>query len=171
MRELREGGVGERSARILEERARALARPLAPPTWGTAIEAITFALGKERYALESRYLQAVFRLQRFSPIPGAAPPIVGVTAWRGDLLTILDLRQLLGVQASGVSDQSRVLVLGEARAAFGILADAVAELVTLPLSAIRPPAEGVAMRREYLRGITGTALLVLDAAHLLKLHG
>lgn len=171
MRGDREGEGGDRNARILEERARALARPLAHPAWGTAIEAITFALGRERYALESRYLQAVFRLQRFAQLPGAAPPIAGVTAWRGDLLTILDLRHLLGVPASGVSDQSLVLVLGETRAAFGVLADTVAELVTLPLSAIRPPAEGVAMRREFLRGITGEALLVLDAAQLLQLHG
>lgn len=156
---------------ILEERARALARSEAPPAWGAAIEVVTFTLGAERYALETRYLQAVARLQALTPIPGATPPIFGVTAWRGELLTIMDLRQLLGIRDGGLNDLSRLLVLGEARAAFGLLADTVADLVTLSVSAIRPPPEGVAIRREYLRGITGEALLVLDAVELLQLHG
>lgn len=161
----------ESAHRILEERARALARSETPPAWGATIEVVTFALDRERYALEMRYLQAVARLQALSPIPGAAEPIFGVSSWRGELLTIMDLRQLLGVPGAGLNDMSRVLVLGEGRAAFGLLADAVDELRTLPLSAIRHPPEGVAVRREYLRGITGDALLVLDAVELLKLHG
>lgn len=159
----------ERARRILDERARALARPITPPAWGATIEVITFALGNETYALESRYLQGVFQLQELSLI-GGAPPIFGVTVWRGELLTILDLRRLLGVPAAALSDLSRVLVLGEARAAFGILADDVVELVTLPVATIGPPAEGVAAERRYLRGITGEAVLVLDAAKLLQLH-
>lgn len=160
-----------RARRILEERARTLAQPPSPPAWGNSIEALTFALGNETYALEARYLQAIFRLRQLSPIPGGTPPIFGVTAWRGDLLTILDLRQVLGVSARGLNDLSHVLVLGEAQGVFGVLADSVAELVTLPVSTIRPPAEGVAVRREYLRGITGEAVLVLDVAALLRLHG
>jgi purine-binding chemotaxis protein CheW len=161
----------DRARRILEERARALARPESPPAWGASIKVITFALGRERYALEMRFVHSVARLQSLSPIPGAIPPIFGVTSWRGELLTIMDLRQLLGLPAGGLSDQSRVLVLGEGRAAFGVLADAVHEFLTLPLPAVRPPPEGVADRREYLRGITGEALLVLAADELLKLHG
>jgi chemotaxis signal transduction protein len=64
-----------------------------------------------------------------------------------------------------------VIVLGEDRPAFGILADAARELVTLPASDVRDPQEGVAAKREYLRGITGDAVLVLEATKLLQLHG
>lgn len=161
----------DRSQRLLAERARSPVRPLVPPSRDGAIEIVTFALGSERYALEARYLQSVFRLHDLVPIPGAPPPVFGITTWRGELLTVLDLRELLNVAARGLSDLNHVLVLGERKAAFGILADAIMEMLTLPTAAIRPPAEGVAVRREYLRGITADTTLFLDAAEILQLHG
>jgi chemotaxis signal transduction protein len=94
-----------------------------------------------------------------------------VAAWRGDLLTILDLRTTLGIRVRGLTDLSRVVVVGEEAVRFGILADAIHELVEVPVHEIRLPREGVAANREYLRGLTGDALLVLDAARILQLHG
>lgn len=167
------GEVGvppERERQVLEERARALARPATPPTVGGTIEAITFALANEVYALESRYVVEVFRLAELALLPGAEPPVFGVTAWRGELLTILDLRQVLGVPVAALNDLSRVIVLGAERPAFGILADAVRELVTLDAAAVREPPEGVAAKREYLRGTSDDAVLVLDAEQLLQSH-
>jgi purine-binding chemotaxis protein CheW len=156
---------------VLEERARLLARPAAPPLAGDTLEVVTFALANETYAVESRYVLAVFRLTDLSPLPGAEPPVFGVTVWRGELLTILDLRAALGLSVTALNDLSRVIVLGEERPAFGILADAARELVTLPASDVREPPEGVAAKREYLRGVTPDAMLVLEATKLLQLHG
>jgi purine-binding chemotaxis protein CheW len=97
--------------------------------------------------------------------------VFGVTAWRGELLTILDLRAALGLSITALNDLSWVIVLGEDRPAFGILADAVRELVNLPAFAVREPPEGIAAQREYLRGVTPDAVLVLEATKLLQLHG
>lgn len=160
----------ERVRQVLEERARVLARPAAPPPAGDTLELITFVLADELYALESRYVVEVFRLADLSPLPGARPPVFGVTAWRGELLTILDLRPMLGLSVGALNDLNRVIVLGEERPAFGVLADAVRELVNLPASAVRDPPEGVAAEREYVRGVTGDAVLVLDAKELLRRH-
>lgn len=160
----------ERARQVLEERARALARPVAQPSSGDTLELLTFALANEVYAVESRFVAAVFQLIDLSPLPGAKPPVCGVTAWRGDLLMILDLRASLGLSVAALNDLSRVIVLGEERPAFGILADAVRELVNLPASAVREPPQGVAAQREYLRGVTGDAVLVLDAEQLLRMH-
>ena len=156
---------------VLEERARALARPVGTPAPIDALETVTFALANERYAIESRYVFEVFRLEELSPLPGAKPPVFGVTAWRGELLTILDLRTVLGLPVTALNDLSRVLVLGADRPAFGILADAVHDVVALPASEVRQLPEGVAAKREYLRGITGDTVLVLEATKLLQLHG
>jgi purine-binding chemotaxis protein CheW len=160
----------EDARRVLEERARALARPPAPPLAQHTVELLTFALASETYALESRFVIQVFRLQELSPLPGAQPPVFGLTPWRGGLLTILDLRQVLGVPATSLDDLGRVIVLGDERPAFGVLADAVHDLVSVPAAAIRAPQEGVAARREYLRGVTGDAVLVLAAEALLRSH-
>ena len=154
---------------VLEERARALARPSRTPAPIDDLEAITFALANERYAIESRVVFEVFRLEDLSPLPGAKPPVFGVTAWRGELLTILDLRTVLGLRVTALNDLSRVLVLGADRPAFGILADAVHDVVTLPASEVRQLPEGVGPKREYLRGVTANAVLVLHAEQVLRL--
>jgi purine-binding chemotaxis protein CheW len=155
---------------VLEERARALARPAAPPKAAGALEAVTFFLTDERYAIESRYVIEVRRLTELALLPGAKPPVFGVTAWRGGPLAVLDLRPLLGVSATALNDLGHLVVLGEGRAAFGVLADGVGELVELSASEVHAPPAGVAVHREYLRGVTGDALLVLDAARLLAAH-
>lgn len=156
---------------VLEERARALARPVGTPAPSDELEAVIVALANERYAIESRYVFEVFRLVDLSPLPGANPPVFGVTAWRGELLTILDFRGALGLSVAALNDLSRVIVLGQDRPAFGILVDAVHGLVTLSDSEVREPPEGIAAKREYLRGVTADAVLVLEATKLLQLHG
>jgi purine-binding chemotaxis protein CheW len=155
---------------VLEERARRLARPPAPPPAGEMLDVMTFALANETYAVESRYVHEVFRLVDLSPLPGAEPPVFGVAAWRGELLTILDLRAALGLSVAALNDLSRVIVIGESRPVFGILADAVRELIRLPAAEVRQPPEGAAAPREYLRGVTADAVLLLDAKQLLRLR-
>ena len=42
--------------------------------------------GEERFAVEARHVVEVFRLAELTTLPGAPPPVAGVTAWRGGLL-------------------------------------------------------------------------------------
>ncbi len=67
------------------------------------------------------------------------------------------------------SDLSRILVLGNERAEFGLLVDAVQEVLHLRLEdVLEPPASLQGLGRECLRGVTGDALIVLDGAALLQ---
>jgi purine-binding chemotaxis protein CheW len=165
-----EQAAPERVRQVLEERARALARPGHAEPPDDTFEVVLFDLEGETYALEANAVWEVFRLEALSPLPGARPPVFGVTSWRGAVLTILDLRQVLGLTAGGVTDLSRVILLGTVRPAFGILADAVRELVVLRRHEVREPPQGVALKREYLAGITGDAVPVLAAHELLRQH-
>ena len=155
---------------MLASRARALARSTTIESQGDAIEVVTFALATERYAVESRFVMEVCQLTDLALLPGAAAPAIGVTAWRGGLLTVLDLRPLLGVPADALNDLGRVIVLGEGRAAFGILADAVLTVIHLRVSEVREPAERASPKRDFVRGTTGEALILLDAGKLLRFH-
>jgi purine-binding chemotaxis protein CheW len=160
----------DRARAVLEERARALARPLqvAAPEAAT-LRLVTFGLANERYAIEARHVREVVRLTGYTPVPGAPDFLLGVMNLRGEVVAVLDLGKFLGAAARGVSDLSRVLVLGGDRPEFGVLADAAHDVVTLPADAIREPPPSVAgIGREYLLGVTADALVVLDAAVLLR---
>jgi purine-binding chemotaxis protein CheW len=159
----------ERVREVLEERARALARPAIPPSAGDALELVTFSLANETYAIESRSVMAVFRLTELSPLPGAEPPVTGVTVWRGELLTILDLRPLVGLSVTALNDLSRVIVLGVDRPELGVLADAVLSIVTVAASEVQQLPQGGPTRQEYLRGVTPAAVVLLDGERVLHL--
>jgi len=159
----------ERATAIMDARARALARVPAPPRRAdTSLEVVLFALGRERYAIEARFVREVARLVDFTPVPGTPDFIVGVTNLRGDVLALVDLRRFFGVAPQDLTDQSRAIVLGRDRVEFAILADAAHGLTDLASDDLVPPAGEVsALGRSFLRGVTAEALLVLDGAALL----
>ena len=159
----------ERVRALMDERARALARPPAQSEETDAIAVMTFALGTERYAIETEYAREVVRLTDFSPVPGAPDFVLGVTNLRGEVLYLVDLRTFFDVPSKGLTDLSRIVVVGIETAEFGILVDEAFEMATLRPNDVVPPSESVAgIGREYLLGVTREALIVLDGAALLR---
>lgn len=157
---------------ILRARARELARPAVAEASGDEREIITFALGGDRYGVESHRLREVFRPRDLALLPGAEPPLYAVTPWRGGLLTILDLRGMLGLRGTGITDLSHVLVLGAERTSLGVLIHTVHEIVRFEEDAlVQPPARRSLQGDEPLLGMTREGVLVLDAAMLLQRYG
>ena len=130
---------------------------------------LVFTLARERFALPSRHVLAVARLRAMTPLPGAAPPVVGLTGWRGLVLTLADLRGITGAATGGLDDLGHVIVLGDARPIVGLLADAVLETTRVADADVRPLPAGRGADVRVLRGVTRDALLVLDVPALLAL--
>lgn len=160
----------ERARAVMEERAGVLARvPARAPHAAEVLGVVTFALGNERYAIETCHVREVVRPGEFTPVPGGPDFLVGLLNLRGDILAVFDLRKFFGVGAQGLTDLSRVVVLGSERVEFGVLADAVHEVTALRLDEVlQPPGSVAGFGREYLRGVTAAALLVLDGEVLLR---
>jgi purine-binding chemotaxis protein CheW len=160
----------ERTRRILEERARLLARP--PPVEVRAadrLELLVFSLSGETYALETRSVREVARFADFTTVPGASPFLLGVTNLRGEILPVFDLRRLAGIAPKGLTDLSRLLVLGQDRKELGLLADDVREVKRMRREEILdPPEELAAIGRGLLLGVTKEAEIVLDGEGLLR---
>jgi purine-binding chemotaxis protein CheW len=155
------------SREVLRERARQLARVIAePPRAGEVLELVGFVLAGERYAIESRFVREVARLTRFTPVPGTPGYVLGVTNLRGEILALFDLRHLLGVVTEGVTDLGRVVVLGESRREFGLLADAASEILYVPGASLAQPE--TAWGRAYLQGVTPDGVVGLSGEALLR---
>jgi purine-binding chemotaxis protein CheW len=154
---------------ILAERARLLARvPAAPPSATEALTVVTFALGNERYAVESRFLREVVRVTDITPVPDTPEFLAGVTNVRGEILALVDLRKLFGIAVTGLTDLSRIVILGLERAEFGLLADAVHEVTILRRDdLLEPPGPVAGISPDYSLGVTEDALIVLDGEALL----
>jgi|SRR5579883_472875 len=151
----------ERAARLLEERARALARvPEAEAAPRSAIEVVVFPVGAERYALETRFVLEVATRPPLTRVPGAPPRLAGVVPWRGETLAVFAL-----VEGAPPSDPRSVVVLGRARPELGLLADGGGEVRAVDAAALAPPPESAGALPA--RGVTADAVLVLDGAALL----
>jgi purine-binding chemotaxis protein CheW len=154
---------------VLEERARKLARPLAnDATQAAGIDMLTFSVSRERFAIDSRYVFAVFMLVDLVPLPGATAPVVGVTRWRGDVLTVIDLRGLVGAATNALDDLGRVIVVGASNPEFGILADTLGDIARLDTARLYPPtANRPREAHAMLLGVTADAIHVVDVVALI----
>lgn len=160
----------EKAREIMDKRAETLAQvPDQPPDSSEILEVITFPLGKERFALETAFVREVYRAGDITPLPGSPPFVVGLTNLRGQVLAVMDLRRFFGMAETQAGKHQQIVVLGRERVEFGIQVDDVYEVANLRLEEIfEPPGSVAGAARDYLRGVTQSALSVLDGAALME---
>jgi purine-binding chemotaxis protein CheW len=156
---------------LLRARAARLARVPAPERDVATFEAVVFSVGGESFALAASCVLQVAVLRELTPLPGAPVPLFGVTHWRGDILTVLDLREPLGVSTRGIADMARLLVIGGPERTFGVAVDRVTEMVAVAPTQLRPLPAAAAARASLLLGMTESGVLVVDAAALVDRYG
>lgn len=154
---------------VLRNRARALARSVERADDAQAfLPVLEFRLGGERYAIETRYVVEVLPLQMLTPLPCTPPFIAGLVNVRGRIVTVLDLKKLFGLPESGLTDSHRVIHVEGHGIDLGLLADTGVALQRIGLAALHPPPPIAAGRRaDYLRGVTGDPVMVLDMGRIL----
>lgn len=156
---------------VLQERARQLARPLTTvgnrdASGANATSVLVARLGDERASIALDHIIEVYRAGELTPIPGALTPVVGLIAWRGRVLTVLDIAHTRS-RSIEMTDATRILVIGQRTASFGIIADEVEDVQDLNAQEAVPIENISPSRREFVRGVTADALVVLDAAALI----
>jgi purine-binding chemotaxis protein CheW len=161
--------VTDRVQSILEERARKLAVP-EPGTIETEIvELLRFRLAYIEYALEMQYVQEVILTGEITPVPGVPAYISGICAARGQIISLVDLRALFTIPETGLTDLNRVIVISNGRITFGILADDISGIGTIPTDRIIPSAPDQASPQgRYFKGTVEDTFVVLDAAAILS---
>jgi purine-binding chemotaxis protein CheW len=94
-----------------------------------AIHVVEFLLGKEHYAVNLTDIREVVEYTAITPLPNAPAAVQGIIDLRGEITTILDLRQRLNIAAQEtiVKETSRIMVLDEkiTRVKTGVLVDDV----------------------------------------------
>jgi purine-binding chemotaxis protein CheW len=160
----------EKRRSILKERARALALETGPAAAvKDFIDVIEFRLASEAYAIEYSFVREVHPLRDFTPLPGTPPFVLGIVNLRGKIISVVDLRVFFNLPARGLGDLNKVIVVRDDGMEFGILADEVTGVRTIPRIGIQPPIPTLpGIGSEYLIGITDEGMPVLDAKTILR---
>ena len=125
--------------RILLARAQALAqRPGGTAGPSDTLNIIAFLLAHESYGIETAYVREVLPLRDLTPLPGTPPFVLGIINVRGEILSVLDLKQFFALPERGLTDLNKVIILHSAEMAFGILADAILDVHRVPRQTLQP---------------------------------
>ena len=153
---------------ILQARARALAQAPVEAVDTEFIEVVTFVLAYETYGIETVYVSEVYPLKELTPLPCTPPFVAGIINVHGQVLSVIDIKKFFELPAQGLTDLNKVIIISNGVMEFGILADAILDVRTIPLREIQPSLPTLTgIREDYLRGITQDRLVVLDAISLL----
>jgi purine-binding chemotaxis protein CheW len=152
--------VDERS--VLEARARALATPVTDRGEEIAaaegsLAVLVFRRGGEHFAVPLDGVVDVRREVSITPLPGVRTPVVGVTTWRGRVLTVVDVGS-----GSATPKTTQLIVVGEERASYGICSDETLETRLVPADVRGRQTGFVSATAIPTLGLTADAVLVLD---------
>ncbi|MDA3895497.1 MAG: chemotaxis protein CheW [Desulfobacteraceae bacterium] len=154
---------------ILKCRARKLAEETsAEINHVNTITVVEFQIAHEIYAIELKRIRVIHPLKALTFIPGTPDFIRGVINLRGEIISVVDLKVFFDLPDQDFTNLSQVIILSSDEMEFGILADEVLGVAELSKKDIRPSLPTLTgIRADYLMGVTGNSIVVLDVEKLL----
>jgi purine-binding chemotaxis protein CheW len=157
------------SRRIMEERARSLARPLRSDTTAEAGERLLMMrVGQDQYAIDITRVKEVTPRRGLAPIPGAPPMWAGLANIRGSIVPVLSLGRYLGLPDGDDDAAGMIVVVTGGGITLGVLVDDTSEVRVIVGGDLVPALAGaIPDRQQVVRGITRDLLSLLDVDAML----
>ncbi|MFY9261077.1 MAG: chemotaxis protein CheW [Gallionella sp.] len=158
------------TCQVLAERALAIAKPASQQQYEQRSQYLRFRLGAvELYGIPYLYLEGLRYVGNLARVPCTPAFVAGVVNHRGELLTILDLKQFFRMPALAQSNESRIIVVKHAGMRMGLLVDDVDGNEAYQGAELAPPlgSDGVT-NMEYVLGIHEGRVTLLNLAALLN---
>jgi purine-binding chemotaxis protein CheW len=134
---------------------------------------VTFRLADEIYGINVMQVQEVLRMTEIAPVPGAPGCVLGIINLRGNVVTVVDARELFNLPGSETTDQTRIMIVEINTLIVGLLVDSVAEVVNIQNSDIdSAPSIGNEESSRYIQGVfskNGEILILVDLNRLMTL--
>ena len=147
------------------------------------IEVVEFSLGKEHFAIDLFDVREVVEFTTITRLPNVPPYVKGIIDLRGDITTIIDLKDRLNIteESQSALELSRIIVLDEKTAGVkvGILVDDVTSVSTFEESQVDYTTAtlndedtailGIIKRKVRIKEKETNELIIwIDIRHLLK---
>ncbi len=135
----------------------------------TAGRYVTFMLAKETYGVGAGFVREVYPLKDYTPLPGVPSFIFGIINIRGQILPIVDLKKFFNLPEKGLGELNKVIILQNENMKFGILADTITGIQTIDDVDLQASVDTITgIGAEYLKGVTGDRIIILDPETLLS---
>jgi purine-binding chemotaxis protein CheW len=124
---------------------------------------VVFQVAGREYGLPLGQVVEVLQMVAITPVPEAPPWVAGVINLRGRVIPMVDLRPRVGLPPTQPDPAAVFVVASSGERTVGVLADSVAEVVTVDASAIERPDEMTASQglvTAVTRSEAGVALIL-----------
>jgi purine-binding chemotaxis protein CheW len=144
------------------------------PTWSASgeLEALTFDISGETFALEASIVREILDLQPETAVPGARAFVGAVVNFRGRVIPLADLRFAFGMPLTAPTIDSRIVVveldIDGTSVLAGLKTDKVNEVKTLVRdNSEAPPRFGMRWRAELIECLikNGEAVIIFPNLH------
>jgi purine-binding chemotaxis protein CheW len=136
------------------------------------LQQLTFTLADEEYGVDILAVREIRGWTRVTRIPQTPAHLLGVLNLRGAIVPIMDLRLRFGLDREAYDESTVTIIVSVTDRLFGIVVDAVSDVVDIDAAAIKPvPDMGAVVDTRYLRGLTThleRMVMLLDVEKLMR---
>lgn len=133
---------------------------------------LSFLLAGENYSVDIRQAREITKVSYVTGVPNTPSFIIGVMDLRGEIISLIDIRNLLGLTEKLRIEKAAVIVTDIAGSLVGIVIDEIGETLDIEEESIQPPLATIDSKvAEYTKGqvqLKGEILSLLDLGKILK---
>lgn len=135
---------------------------------------LIFSLCSEQYAVPLLNVKEVIAMTEITPVPYSPPHFKGIMNLRGQVISVIDLRQKLRMPKADASAETAIIILDLSPLSLGIIVDSVESVLAVDQKEIQPPPDvGAGSNTSYIRGVTRKdkkLILLLDIEKTLSVE-
>jgi purine-binding chemotaxis protein CheW len=114
---------------------------------------LSFCLGNEEFAIPLLSVKEVIAVPEITPIPSSPIHFLGIMNLRGQVISIIDLRQKLGIQAKN-STETAVIICDLGNLCLGVVVDSINSVLAPKCEDISPKPELQSSKNsDYITGV------------------
>ena len=140
----------------------------------TTLDYVTMVIGEQLFGVPVSLIQDVFSPNSITPVPLSGSEIAGVLNLRGRIVTAIDTRKCLNLPSRNTGDMSMAIGIEMGGESFGLVIDAVGEVLTLSGDMYEPnPANLDECWRDVSKGVyrlDDRLLVVMDVEKMLNFN-
>jgi purine-binding chemotaxis protein CheW len=138
------------------------------------IELITFYVGDALCGLDILKVQEINKLMEMTKVPQSPDYMIGILNLRGQIVTIIDLGQKLGLGNAEVGNESRNIIVNATGEHIGLLVTRISDVIMADPDKIEPaPANMSGIQGGFFIGVykTESKLIgILDVKEVLRIE-
>jgi len=161
----------EEKKRILKKRALELAREpiVLERAAGEGSRYLELLIGPGHYAIEAHFVREVYPFKRITPLACTPGFVLGIINLRGQIFSVLDIHEMVGLADIVSSDSAKVVVIFSEDMEVAIVVDEVLGVKSISTNDIT---EDLSFAQtaglDFVSGVTNDRTALIDARRLLS---